>query len=69
MNGDTSSKTLYELQELLKINGGPIPMSRAGIYAAASKGDIPTVSIGRRKFVPAWFIEGLLNPPVAKQWA
>ncbi|MEN6623902.1 MAG: hypothetical protein ABFD50_20445 [Smithella sp.] len=60
------SNKLYELQELLTINGGPIPLSRAGIYSAAAKGDIPTVSIGRRKFVPAWYVDGLLMPPKKK---
>lgn len=58
------AKKLYALQELLSVNGGPIPMSRAGIYAAAAKGDIPTVHIGRRKFVPSWYIRRLLMPPV-----
>lgn len=59
----TNTKRLYDLQELLTANGGPIPLSRAGIYAAASKGDIPTVSIGRRRFVPSWYVESLLTPP------
>lgn len=56
-------KKLYELQELLSSKGGPIPMSRAGIYAAAAKGDIPTVNIGRRRFVPSWYVDRLLMPP------
>jgi len=59
----TSDKKLYALQELLSTNGGPIPMSRAGIYAAAAKGDIPTVHIGRRIFVPSWYVYKLLTPP------
>ena len=57
------NKKLYELPELLAINGGPLPMSRAGIYAAAAKGDIPTVRIGKRIFVPSWAVDKLLNPP------
>lgn len=58
-----NTKKLYELPALLASNGGPIPLSRAGIYAAAANGDIPTVKIGRRRFVPSWFIEQLLTPP------
>ncbi|CVK17551.1 helix-turn-helix transcriptional regulator [Sporomusa sphaeroides] len=51
---------LYELPEMLKI----IPMSRAGIYSAAKKGDIPTVKVGRRIFVPGWFVAEILDKPV-----
>lgn len=57
------AKKLYDLKELLSSNGGPIPLSRSGIYNAAAKGDIPTVKIGSRVFVPSWFVERLLLPP------
>lgn len=60
----SEAKKLYGLQELLVVNGGPIPISRAGLYAAAASGAIPTVNIGRRRFVPSWYVEKLLNPPV-----
>lgn len=56
-------KKLWEIEEALAKNGGPIPMSKAGIYLACSKGNIPTVRIGRRVFIPSWFIEKLLNEP------
>ncbi|CVK18402.1 hypothetical protein [Sporomusa sphaeroides] len=55
------NKTLYELPELLRKNGGPIPMSRAGIYAAVKKGVIPSVRVGKRVFVPSWYVDSLLN--------
>lgn len=58
-------KTLYELPELLKKNGGPIPMSRAGIYLAVKNGDIPSVRVGRRVFVPSWYVDSLVNKPSA----
>lgn len=58
-----NEKKLYELPELIAERGGPIPMSRAGIYAAAANGAIPTVRIGRRLFVPAWYIDSILMPP------
>ena len=58
-----SAKTLYSIDELLRKNGGPLPLSRSGIYLAVNNGVIPTVSIGRRKFVPSWYVDGLLNPP------
>lgn len=57
------AKTLYEISELLKINGGVIPLSRAGAYLAIKNGDIPSVRIGRRVFVPSWFVDKLLTPP------
>jgi hypothetical protein len=58
-----STRKLYEVQELLTANGGPLPLSRAGIYNAVAKGDIPMVKIGRRVFVPSWYVEKLLMPP------
>lgn len=56
-----SMKLLYELPELLRKNGGPIPMSRAGIYAATKNGTIPSVRVGRRVFVPSWYVDSLLE--------
>jgi len=58
-----SGKKFYQVLELLQSNGGPIPMSKAGVYLAMSKGDIPSVRIGRRVFVPAWWVEKLANEP------
>jgi len=62
-------KKLYDLQELLAVNGGPIPMSRAGLYSAVSKGIIPSVCIGQRRFIPSWYIDQLLMPPTESQGA
>lgn len=62
-----NEKKLYELQELISVNGGPIPLSRAGIYNAVAKGDIPTVNIGRRRFVPSWYVDKLLMSPTEFQ--
>jgi predicted DNA-binding transcriptional regulator AlpA len=52
-------KKLCDLEEVLQI----IPMSKAGIYLACSKGDIPTVRVGRRVFVPSWWIDQILSKP------
>ena len=60
---ENKNERLFDLTSLIASNGGPIPISRAGIYAAAAKGDIPTVRIGRRRFVPSWFVDQLLTPP------
>jgi hypothetical protein len=54
-----SNKKLYDLSEALTI----IPMSKAGIYKACSEGKIPCVKVGRRVFIPSWYIEKLLNEP------
>lgn len=58
-----NEKKLYDIKELLSCNGGPLPLSRAGAYNAATKGQIPTVKIGKRVFVPSWYIEKILMPP------
>jgi len=57
-----NNKKLYEVKEVLKI----IPMSLAGIYLACSKGDIPSVRVGRRLFVPSWWVDKMLNEPIDK---
>ena len=56
MSRDTK---LYEIPELLKI----IPCSRAHIYNMCKRGDIPTVNIGRRRFIPSWAVDKLLLEP------
>jgi len=60
MTTATKEKKLYSLPEALEI----IPMSRAGLYAAVSKGKIESVRIGTRIFIPAWAIAELTEKPV-----
>lgn len=55
----TREKKLYELPEVLDI----VPMSRAGLYKAAKEGKIPVVKIGRRIFIPAWYIDKITSEP------
>lgn len=64
-----SDKKLYQVHELIQSNGGPIPMSRAGVYLLMSRGEIPTVKIGRRVFIPAWWVEKLASEPKQQQVA
>lgn len=52
-------KKLYELSEVQQV----VPMSKAGLYLACSKGDIPTVRVGKRVFVPSWWIDEVLSKP------
>lgn len=54
-----STKKLYEIQEVMQF----IPMSIAGIYKACSEGKIPTVKVGRRVFIPSWYIDKILGEP------
>ncbi|MDR3562099.1 MAG: hypothetical protein P4N59_11785 [Negativicutes bacterium] len=59
------NKKLYEIDEILEI----IPMSRAGIYLAVKKGNVPSVRVGGRVFIPAWYVDKLVSPPAAIQGA
>lgn len=52
-------KKLYTVSETAEKNGGPLPMSIAGIYKLCATGKIPAVNVGRRVFIPAWFLEKL----------
>ncbi len=54
-----SNKKLYDVEEVLTI----IPMSRSGLYLACSRGEIPKVKVGRRLFIPAWWIDEMVNRP------
>ena len=60
------TKTLYEVDEILKKNGGPLPMSRAGVYKAVAEGKIPSQRVGRRIFIPSYFVDRLLADPAEK---
>lgn len=54
-----TDKKLYGMEEVRKI----IPMSKAGIYKLCAEGQIKTVKLGRRVFVPSWEIDRLLSEP------
>ncbi len=36
-----------------------LPRSRAAIYAAANRGDIPSIRVGKRVFIPTTYIDRL----------
>lgn len=38
-------------------------ISRSQVYKQAKAGEIPTIKIGRRVFVPAWFVLQLISKP------
>ena len=56
-----NEKKLYSIGELPAVNGGPLPMSIGGLYKAISDGKIPHTKIGKRIFVPAYFIEQMFD--------
>ncbi|MDR3560717.1 MAG: hypothetical protein P4N59_04655 [Negativicutes bacterium] len=54
-------KKLYAVSEVLKY----VPLSKAGLYLACGKGQVPTVRVGRRLFIPAWWVEEITSKPIA----
>ena len=54
---------LFTVDEVLKKSGGILPLSRSGAYLAIRKGHIPTVKIGKRIYVPGWFLDQLVAMP------
>jgi hypothetical protein len=55
----------FTVDETGKILG----ISRASAFAAASRGDIPTIRIGKRLIVPRRGLEALLGAPVSRSAA
>ena len=56
----SSEKRLYTVKELLAVNGGILPLSRAGMYNAIAKGHIPSVRIGKILLIPGSYIDKIL---------
>ena len=52
-----TNKKLRNLTDLLEV----VPCSRAHLYQAAKRGEIPTIKIGERIFVPAWYFDSLVS--------
>ena len=57
----TTTKKLYEISEVH--SQGLIPMSLGGLYKAIKEKKIPSQKIGKRIFIPSWFIDELTNKP------
>lgn len=56
---------LFTVDEVLTKSGGPLPLSKSGVYAAIKNGYIPVVQIGKRLFIPGWYLDQLLSMPSA----
>ena len=56
---DTQRK-LYSIPEFKKL----VPMSTPGIYKAVAEGKIPSQRVGRRIFIPSYFVEKLISEPI-----
>lgn len=54
-----NKKYFYSIKELTSI----IPVSLCYIYKACKTGDIPSISIGGRKFVPSWYVDEITQKP------
>jgi hypothetical protein len=50
---------VYTVEELVELFGGR--RRRSAVYEDIRRGAIPSVRLGRRLFIPGWFVEGLRN--------
>ena len=53
-------KKLYDLKEVRQIIPG---ISQASLYNACKRGEIPSVRIGGRIFIPAWWVKKVTHEP------
>lgn len=52
---------MYSAKEIIKDNGGPLPLSLSGVYKAIRNGEIPVRKIGGRYMIPKSFLEDCCN--------
>lgn len=62
---DVDNGRFFSPRELAAKNGGPLPLSQSFIYECIRTGRIPTVSFGRKKLIPAWFVKQLYNQSIS----
>ena len=62
-------QNFVDVDEFQKVMGGPRKIAKGTIYAAIKNGEIPSCHVGRRAFIPRWFVDRILNPPAEKQGA
>lgn len=51
---------LYAVEDVISTNGGIIPLSKSCIYKLMKKGEIPSVRIGKRVFIPGTYLKTLV---------
>ena len=57
MTASVQEKAAYGVAELLDL----LPLGRSSVYEGIRAGEIPSVRIGRRVLIPAWWIKRQLN--------
>lgn len=62
---DIDNGRFFSPTELAAKNGGPLPLSQSFIYECIRTGKIPTVSLGNKKLVPAWFVKQLYEQSIS----
>lgn len=55
-------RNLFTPKEVILANGGVLPMSLSGLYKAIRDGIIPAVKLGKRIYIPRWYLESLGVP-------
>ncbi|WP_405384300.1 hypothetical protein [Phascolarctobacterium sp.] len=56
-----STNRFFNAKELIVKNGGPLPISLSAVYAGIKDGTIPVVTMGKRKLIPKWYIDSLIQ--------
>ena len=54
-----TNKKLFTMTEALEI----VPLSRSGLFQAIKRGEIPVIRVGKRIFIPSWWVDKIVNPP------
>lgn len=58
---EISIDRLYSPKEVVASNGGVLPMSLSGLYAAIERNEVPVKKIGSRIFITGKYLRSLLS--------
>lgn len=56
---------LFTVAEALEV----VPLSRSGMFQAIKREEIPVIRVGKRVFIPSWWIAKITQQPAEKQGA
>lgn len=61
------AEQLYEVKEVIKKNGGILPMSLSGVYNLIRRGEIDVVRLRKKVFIKGSFLKRIIDDRPVEQ--